>query len=113
MTQPTTAFGVAGISMYMNQPVAPRAMAIWSPVIRYECRSLGGTYNNSSRHENGASTPMVYEVPSMGKLSINQLAYVVNTHVGSVLSRYIMELIPAIKIASRPSQPAASRSYVL
>ena len=56
---------------------------------------------------------MIYEVPSMGYLSIGQLANVVNTHVGSVLSRYIMELMPAIKIASRPSQPAASRRCVL
>ena len=56
---------------------------------------------------------MIYKVPSMGYLSIDQLANVVNTHVGSVLSRYIMELMPAIKIASRPSQPAASRRCVL
>jgi hypothetical protein len=34
MTHATTAFGVSGISMYMNQPVAPRAIAIWVAIVR-------------------------------------------------------------------------------
>jgi hypothetical protein len=68
---------------------------------------MNGTYDNGPRHENGASAPAVYEVPPVTHVSRSMGCEVANTDVGSVLSVYIMALTPAIKIASRPTQPAA------
>jgi hypothetical protein len=57
---------------------------------------------------------MVHEVPPVqGLVSDQHKMKIARTYVGKVLSTYIIALMPVIKIASRPTQPAARSSYEL